>query len=724
MQPNARELYSVRWNSAEDPAEPKTGIAGYLSEECAEEIVDLFDESATRLEVSVGEMESYILGLPKPDQELLIKAQDIREVVWHTVHELVSIPRWSVPRNLNVDREELSVDKTGVKQSPLPDEVMIELVDGPPVIDLGTDLSSRIGHYVSIEGIVRHISDPAGRVQRYAFVCKCGNELRAAPVGRFASSKANNIDRCAECDSSGCWKVDLAKSQTESYQQLKLQEVPKSSRSTNPREISVDLVGQELMDICSAGDRVKVIGKICGELSSKSNFVDVWLNAESVITRDGSFEEAAPTEEQIEVIESIAERDNLIDLLTRSISPSIYGNTMPKLGIVTTLVGGQTWWTADGERQRGESHLMCIGDPSTGKSELIKFAHDISPKSVYANGKNSSAAGLTAATVQRDIGGVSEWTLEAGALVLADQGVAVIDELDKADEEDVSALHEAMQHGEIHISKAGINANLQTRTTVLAAANPKYGRWDQSRALAEQFNLDPSLISRFDLVFAFTDHTDNERDGEIARRQLRARNSGLTEPPVFDPDNPTAPERDIEILPKDLLRLYIAHARSITPEMDAAAMELLEEFYVELRGSQTPESIPITARKVSAMARLAESVARLHLSESVSVSHACIAINLVVHSLQAVGIDPDTGLLDAAILEAGVSASQHEQYKLIEQSILVLTDDGRDHISQDAITAYARKELEIGEEQTQQALSQLTDEGRIYYPSENRIAVA
>jgi replicative DNA helicase Mcm len=365
---------------------------------------------------------------------------------------------------------------------------------------------------------------------------------------------------------------------------------------------------------------------------------------------------------------------------------------------------------------------MCIGDPSTGKSELIKFAHDIAPRAMFANGKNSSAAGLTAATVQRDIGGVSEWTLEAGALVLADQGIAVIDELDKADEEDVSALHEAMQHGQVHISKAGINADLHTRTTVISAANPKYGRWDQSQPLADQFDLDPSLISRFDLVFAFTDLTDDDRDAKIARSQLLARKNGSTEAPVIDPDNPMMPEPDADILPKDFLRLYIAHARSLAPDLTDEAIALLNDFYVELRGSQTHESIPVTARKVSAMARLAESIARLHLSETVTTEHASTAINLIVYSLRDIGIDPDTGMLDAAITEAGVSASQHERFERVEEILDALTDNGRDEVSRDAIITYACNELDIDEKHVEHVLAKLTERGDIYEPSENRVA--
>jgi replicative DNA helicase Mcm len=723
MPTSMKELHAVRWAGVEDPAEPKTGIAGYLSEECAEDLVDIFNGESVSLMVSYAEMEPYIAALPDGAQDLISEASDIRDVVWQTMHELANVRRWARSHGLYIDNEDLIVSLENIKETPLSDEVLIELVDAPPIIDLGTDLSSRIGDYVSVEGIVRHISDPAGRVQRYAFVCKCGNEVRVDPVGRFAPPKANSIQNCSECDK-GLWKVNLEWSRTESYQQLKLQESPESSRSTNPREISVDLVGEELMDMCSAGDRVKIVGEIRGELSSKSNFVEVWLDAESVITQDGSFEEILPTEEQIAVIETVAGREDLIDLLTRSISPSIFGNEMPKLGIIATLVGGQTWWTADGERQRGESHLMCIGDPSTGKSELIRFAHDIAPRAMFANGKNSSAAGLTAATVQRDIGGVSEWTLEAGALVLADQGVAVIDELDKADEEDVSALHEAMQHGQVHISKAGINADLHTRTTVLAAANPKYGRWDQSKPLADQFNLDPSLVSRFDLVFAFTDWSEDDRDAKIARSQLHARKNGSTEAPAFDSDNPAMPDPDADILPKDFLRLYIAHARSLAPEIEDDAMDLLEDFYVELRGSQTHESIPITARKVSAMARLAEAIARLHMSETVSRKYASIAIDLIVHSLRDVGIDPNTGMLDAAITEAGVSTSQHERYELIEEVLRVLTENGQDEVSREAVIAYAREELEIDEKHTEHVLSHLAEQGDIYYPSENRVAVA
>jgi replicative DNA helicase Mcm len=717
-----RSTNPIRQDSIEDPAEPTVGITGYLANECAKDIVSIFGGQSTKLRISWTDMEPYIKALPETNQGALDDVSDLRDEVWHAMHQLVSVRRWAGSFGLKIQNEDLTVSMEGISATPLNrDSVDIIFEDAPPAIDLSSDLSRRIGDWVAVEGIVRHISDPTGRVQRYLFVCTCGNTVMVDKVGRFAPPKANSIEQCTLCEKSGRWTVDLRSCASESYQQLKLQEPPESSRASNPREISVDLLGGDLMDVCNAGDRVTVVGEVCGELSSKSNLVEVWIDADKVIKQEGSFEELTPTDEQVALIETIAGRGDVIDLLTHSISPSIYGNEIPKLGIIATLVGGQTWWTPDGERQRGESHMLCIGDPSTGKSELIKFADDIAPRSMFANGKNSSAAGLTASAVQREIGGVTEWTLEAGALVLADQGVAVIDELDKADEEDVSALHEAMQHGHVHISKAGIHADLHTRTTVLAAANPKYGRWDQSEPLAEQFNLDPSLVSRFDLVFAFSDYTDADRDSKIAQSQLNARQHGLKEAPVFNPDNPSMPEPDAAILPKDFLRLYLAHARSLAPKLTDEAIDLLNEFYVELRTSQTFESIPVTARKVSAMARLAESIARLHLSETVEIEHAARAIDLIVHSLRDVGIDPDTGMLDAAILEAGVSKSQHERYELMKEAITQL---GGSEISVAAIVTYADTELDISERQSTHVIEHLLESGYLYKIEDGVVSVA
>ncbi|WP_053949171.1 hint domain-containing protein [Halolamina sediminis] len=364
-------------------------------------------------------------------------------------------------------------------------------------------------------------------------------------------------------------------------------------------------------------------------------------------------------------------------------------------------------------------------------SQMISYVEQVAPRSVYTSGKGSSAAGLTAAAVRDDFGDGQQWTLEAGALVLADKGIAAIDELDKMDSGDRSAMHEGLEQQKISVSKAGINATLKSRCSLLGAANPKYGRFDQYEPIGEQIDLEPALISRFDLIFTVTDQPDPEHDSRLAEHILKTNyagelhtqreenpNSEFTEEQVENVTEEVAPDIDAE-----LLRKYIAYAkRNVYPTMSDEAKDAIEEFYVDLRskGADEDAPVPVTARKLEALVRLAEASARVRLSDTVEEQDADKVIEIVRDSLEDIGVDPETGEFDADVIETGTSKSQRDRIK----SVKALIGDIEEEYDEGApIEEVLDRAGEVGmdEDKAEKEIESLRKKGELYEPVQGHL---
>ena len=364
-------------------------------------------------------------------------------------------------------------------------------------------------------------------------------------------------------------------------------------------------------------------------------------------------------------------------------------------------------------------------------SQMISYVENIAPRSVYTSGKGSSAAGLTAAAVRDDFGDGQQWSLEAGALVLADKGIAAVDELDKMDSSDRSAMHEGLEQQKISVSKAGINATLKARCSLLGAANPKYGRFDQYEPIGEQIDLEPALISRFDLIFTVTDSPDPEHDSRLAKHIIKTNYAGeintqreelasseFTPEQVAEVTQEVAPEIDAE-----LLRKYIAHAkRSCFPTMTEEAKELIEEFYVDLRskGADEDAPVPVTARKLEAMVRLAEASARLRLSDTVEREDADRATDIVESCLKDIGIDPETGQFDADVVETGTSKSQRDRIKNIKGLIADIEAEYQEGAPVDEVLDRAG-EIGMDPGKAEQEIEKLRTKGEVYEPKQGHL---
>ena len=337
----------------------------------------------------------------------------------------------------------------------------------------------------------------------------------------------------------------------------------------------------------------------------------------------------------------------------------------------------------------------------------------------------------TATAVRDDFGEGDQWSLEAGALVLADKGIAAVDELDKMDAGDRSAMHEALEQQSISVSKAGINATLKSRCSLLGAANPKYGRFDEYEAIPEQIDLEPALISRFDLIFTITDKPDEEEDRRLARHiietnyagELHTHRENVSTANVSETEVAAATEDVEPVIDPELLRKYVAHAkRSCYPTMTDEARGAIEEFYVDLRshGEGEDAPVPVTARKLEALVRLAEASARVRLSDTVEQADADRVIDIVRKSLEDVGMDPETNEFDADMIEAGHSKSQRDRIKGLKAIIQELEEEYEEGAPYDEVIGMA-VENGTDRDKAEHEIEKLKQKGEVYEPSQGHL---
>lgn len=407
------------------------------------------------------------------------------------------------------------------------------------------------------------------------------------------------------------------------FQVLKLQEAPESvPQGEMPRHMQL-FCDRYLCDRVVPGNRVTVMGIFSIKKSvkpSKQNARDkvnvgirapyfrvigIQVDTEGQGRTTGTT--ISPAEE--EEFRRLAESPNIYETIAKSIAPSIYGSLDVKKAIACLLFGGSRKRMPDGLTRRGDVNLLMLGDPGTAKSQLLKFVERCSPIAVYTSGKGSSAAGLTA-SVSRDPQS-RNFVMEGGAMVLADGGVVCIDEFDKMREDDRVAIHEAMEQQTISIAKAGITTTLNSRCSVLAAANSVYGRWDDTKG-EENIDFMPTILSRFDMIFIVKDEHDESRDTRLAKHVMNVHLNALqmTEEPA---------EGEIDLM---TLKKYISYSRSkCGPRLSAEAAEKLKNRYVLMRNSageyerETGKkvSIPITVRQLEAIIRISESLAKMQL---------------------------------------------------------------------------------------------------------------
>jgi len=449
---------------------------------------------------------------------------------------------------------------------------------------------------------------------------------------------------------------------------LTVQESPEGLRGGEvPSDVEVRLT-HDLVGLVNAGNRVNVYGVLKtipirkNELRLKTIF-----DANNLEIIQKEYEDIEISDKDLELILELGKQASVVDRLRLSIAPSIYGHEVLKEAVLLQLFGGVRHKNKDGTHNRGDIHVLIVGDPGVAKSKLLESVLYLCPRGVKASGGGSTKAGLTATAIQ-DANG--QWMLEAGAVVLADKGHLILDEVDKMNADDRKAIHEAMEQQVVSINKAGINTTLQSRCSILAAANPKSGRFDDYLDLAQQIDLPPTLLSRFDLIFTMTDKPDKDQDDALAAFLL-ARD-----------------DQSDDILDTEFIRKYISYAKmNVIPNMTPEARAVLKDYYVSVRSlsGNKAKSVPITARQLEALMRLSEASARMRLSDTVSVDDAQRAVNILDKCLRFLAYDPKTGQLDIDKITGTMSAQSRDVAKSLLEVVHQLKDPQTGHVNKRAI---------------------------------------
>ncbi|MGM5487587.1 MAG: minichromosome maintenance protein MCM [Nanobdellota archaeon] len=573
--------------------------------------------------------------------------------------------------------------------------------------------SEHLGKFLWIEGTVRQKSDVRPQVTSARFECpSCGNVI---PVLQL-DTKFKEPSRCG-CGRKGKFRLiskELVDAQSimleEAAEDLEGGEQPKRMKLFCKEDLASPLSDKKT----NPGTRIIVNGfvkevPVVLRTGGQSTKFDLMIEANFVDSLGEEFEDIKISEEEEEEIKQIATSQKVIKRLVESLAPSIYGHDKIKEALMLQLVGGVKKKRDDGVRTRGDMHILLIGDPGAGKSQLLKRVHTIAPKSRFVSGKGVSGAGLTATVVKDEfLGG---WALEAGALVLANKGIICIDELDKMSSDDTSSMHEALEGQTVTVSKANIQATLKCETTVLAAANPKFGRFDPySKTIAEQIELPSTLINRFDLIFPIKDLPDPVKDEKLARFVL-----------TLHKDSETV---DAEI-DTEMFRKYISYVQKQKPELTEGAINEIVEYYLKMRGSGQGEgsvkSIPISARQLEGLLRMAEAYAKLRLSEKVTKRDAKKSVELLDYCLRQIAYDEESGTIDIDRIATGVTTSERSKLSNIKGIIQELEDKiGKTIPIEDIISLALEKGMD--EDQVDSAIEKLKRSGDVFEPKRGFIS--
>ena len=588
--------------------------------------------------------------------------------------------------------------------------------------------TSELGQTVAIEGLVRRVTEVRPRIVIGVYQCQRCSAIIKEPQDTWHPKEPlecyKEQNGCGRYSSTTKLKLLLDISQSVDSQKIEIQEPTENiTPSAQPERIAC-YAEKDITGLVNPGDRIIVNGVLRAKQRSfpiKSTMLDTYIDINSIETQERVYDEIEITPGDEEKIIALSEDPRCYMNILNSIIPTVHGMIYEKEAVALQLFGGVPKDMPDGSRLRGDIHILLVGDPGTAKSTILRAVSRIAPRGIFASGKSTSGPGLTASVV-RDEFGEGRWTVEAGAMALANGGHLCADELDKMNKEDRLAMHEAMAQQEFHLSKAGIHTLIQTRCPVLAAANPKEGRFDTTNFIVGQIDMPVTLLSRFDLIFSIIDIPDPERDSQIAKHILEGERVGqIIAQGLIGDSHGHSHESIAESLavfepsvdPK-LLRKYIAYAkRNIVPVMDQEAMERMHGYYIKMRkGSGDESTIAITPRQLQAIVRLSEASARLHLSNTVEMDRDVErAIRIMEYYLRTVA--GDEGKFDIDLIEVGISQSQRERMKNMNAVITDLAAEAQPIRHEDIVAEAEQRGMNRSQVETI-IMKLLMEEGTIY----------
>ena len=568
--------------------------------------------------------------------------------------------------------------------------------------EINADLIDKL---VSISGMVVRSSEVKPLAKKVAYRCMNCNTVSEAQLKGLVMKKPLKCHACAEKE----LEMDPENSVFIDFQMVRLQELPEDLPAGQlPHYIEVTVMS-DLVDQCRPGDRIILTGIIRIEQEqvlpqSKTSLFRLRMEGNNIEYLGGragskdtrSIERITISTEDERQIRTIASKSDAYEKLIASFAPHIYGHEPIKEAILLLIVGSVTKRLEDGSARRGDINILLVGDPGTAKSEMLKFTAKIAPRGLYTSGRGSTAAGLTAAVI-RDKSGIM--MLEAGAVVLGDQGIVCIDEFDKIKPEDRSALHEVMEQQTCSVAKGGIVATLNARTSILSAANPIYGKYDPYKNITENVNLPVPLLTRFDLIFIVRDSPDKEKDNLVASHILEIHR---------DTEHAARPVIDIDLFSK-----YLSYAKQIEPALTPEAIDIIRSYYMDMRRVESEGMITVTPRQLEGLIRLASARARLLLKDMVDTEDAQRAIYLVDQMMRTAGVDVNTGKTDLGVLY-GKPQSVVSKEKTFMEAFRGLTGPENNDVEDKALVDELMKDGRFTDEEARKYIQKFNREGQIF----------
>jgi len=580
--------------------------------------------------------------------------------------------------------------------------------------------AKNIDNLIWSKGILVRCSTIRPKLVKATFECaQCGGQFEVIQLTSRIKWPNFCINTRCKAKAQSDFRLISKNSEFIDWQSIMLQEIPEDLPPGRiPRSVQAILT-HDLVDTVRPGDRLKVMGVFKSVLaqstkSYNSTLFKTFIDINFIDPEDKSEDIVELSKEDKKRIEELSKEPMIQKKIARSISPNIYGREQLKMACALSLFGGTRRKKPGGGYKRGDLHFLVVGDPGTGKSEILKGTVEVSPRGLYTSGKGSTGVGLTAAVIKESDTG--QMNLEAGVVVLANGGVAAIDEFDKMDTADRSALHEAMEQQTVSIAKAGIVATLKAQTAIIAAANPHSGRYDRYKTPTQNIRLPPSLLSRFDLIFVVVDRPNPSEDAQMAEFILK--NSMIKPEENFeDISESLAP------IPGELLKKYIKHARrTCHPILTDEAKERIKSFYLDLRNQYDSEDaiISILARNLDALVRLNEAHAKMALRDKVNKEDVEEIIKLFKRYLKDTGYDETSGKIDMDRIFVGQSRSSLNRLEsLMNRLKEIFEENSWRSLEKNNMIQILELEENLDKKFIENALEELIKEGTLYEPKNN-----